>query len=178
MESSRNDLVVYTIGHSNVSEETLVKLLQNFEIRVVVDVRSVPYSQYTPQFNGPVFERTLQNAGIHYIFAGAWLGGRPDDPRYYKREILPGVKVNYLQEVNYEEYAKNEQYLKGIRALLRRAEESRTAIMCSEEDPQRCHRHHLITQITLLPMGVHVHHIRGNGEIEHAEPEAKQASLF
>ncbi len=178
MEGDCNGLVVYTIGHSNVPDEALVKLLQNFEVRVVVDVRSVPYSQYTPQFNGPIFERTLKQAGIDYIFAGTWLGGRPDDPRYYKRETLPDGKVNYLQEVHYEEYAKDEQYLKGIKALLRRAEEARTAIMCSEEDPRRCHRHHLITQITLLPMGIHVQHIRGNGEVERAEPEPKQASLF
>lgn len=178
MEDSPSPTVVYTIGHSNVSDEALVALLRNFEIQVVVDIRSVPFSQYTPWFNRELLETTLRHAGIEYIFAGAWLGGRPDNPAYYKRQALPPDHANYLKEVNYDAYARDEHYLKGIRALLRRARDARTVIMCSEEDPHRCHRHHLITQLTLLPEGVTVQHIRGNGTLEQAEREAKQASLF
>jgi uncharacterized protein (DUF488 family) len=178
MQSSLTGLRLYTIGHSNVSDDELIARLRNFEIEAVVDVRSVPYSQYTPQFNREPFERRLDQAGIEYRFAGEYLGGRPDNPQYYKREALPSGKVKYLQEVNYEAYAEDAKYRRGIDGLLRIAARSRTAIMCSEEDPERCHRHHLITQLSLLPRGVEVLHIRGNGDLIPAVPAARQASLF
>ncbi len=59
-------LEIYTIGHSNVSAEKLVELLRSYAIREVVDVRTIPYSQYTPWFNRDLVERTLQEAGIVY----------------------------------------------------------------------------------------------------------------
>ena len=178
MDTRPLDVTLYTVGHSNVALEQLVQLLQNFAIEVIVDIRSAPYSQYTPHFNREVFKLGLAQAGIEYRFAGEYLGGRPDNPKYYKSETLPSGKTNYLQQVDYEAYARDEKYLRGIRHLLNLAQTKRVAIMCSEEDPKRCHRHHLITQITLLPMGVKVYDIRGDGEIQAAAPEHKQASLL
>jgi uncharacterized protein (DUF488 family) len=61
--------------------------------------------------------------------------------------------------------------------LIELAGKGRTAIMCSEEDPQRCHRHHLIAQ-ALLARGIAVEHIRRGGEVEPAAAEAKQLSLL
>jgi uncharacterized protein (DUF488 family) len=52
--------------------------------------------------------------------------------------------------------------------------------MCAEEDPNRCHRHHLVTQ-ALLQEGVTVWHIRGDGRLEEAcpiEPRAEQLPLL
>ena len=178
MDTQRPDLKLYTVGHSNVALERLIQLLQNFDIEVIVDVRSAPYSQYTPHFNREALKQSLAQAGIDYRFAGEYLGGRPDNPRYYKSETLPSGKTNYLQEVDYEAYAGDEEYLKGIRHLLKLAESKRVAIMCSEADPKRCHRHHLITQITLLPMGVQVYDIRGDGQLQAAQREHKQATLL
>jgi uncharacterized protein (DUF488 family) len=53
----------------------ILKLLEENKIEVVVDVRSVPYSQYSPQFNGQAFSLTLRGHGIEYIHAGRYLGG-------------------------------------------------------------------------------------------------------
>ena len=44
----------------------------------------------------------------------------------------------------------------------------RTVLLCSEEDPRRCHRHHLVAR-SLLDAGVRVLHIRHAGELEDAE---------
>jgi uncharacterized protein (DUF488 family) len=49
--------------------------------------------------------------------------------------------------------------------------------MCSEEDPARCHRHHLIAQ-SLLTQGVVVQHIRRGGTLEPAAIEPKQLTLL
>ena len=177
METQHEGLKIYTIGHGNVADVAIVELLRNFEIQVLVDVRTVPYSQYTHQFNREVFANTLKEAGIEYKFAGQFLGGRPDDPTCYKSRKLPEDQTNYLELVDYAEVAKRDWYQKGLSRLIAIAEKQRTAIMCSEEDPNRCHRHHLIAQ-TLIKKGVTVSHIRKNGDVEIGRLEAEQLSLF
>ena len=49
--------------------------------------------------------------------------------------------------------------------------------MCSEEDPRRCHRHHLIAR-SLLELGIEVGHIRRDGTVEPATAEPRQLSLL
>ena len=43
--------LIYTVGHSNQEIEEFRSLIQTFDINCIVDVRSVPASAYTPQFN-------------------------------------------------------------------------------------------------------------------------------
>ena len=40
---------LYTIGHSNQSFEELLQMLQTMGIQVLIDVRSVPASDVTPE---------------------------------------------------------------------------------------------------------------------------------
>jgi uncharacterized protein (DUF488 family) len=42
---------IFTIGHSKYSIEFFISLLNRYQINCIADVRSVPYSQYTPQYN-------------------------------------------------------------------------------------------------------------------------------
>jgi len=168
---------IFSIGHSNLASEEVVATLREHQIEVVVDVRSVPYSQYTPQLNRDAWERTLRDAGIRYAFAGEHLGGRPTDPSCYRTGVLPDGDADYLSLVDYDEVAKRPWFRKGLTRLVDIALDARTAIMCSEEDPHRCHRHHLIAQ-SLLSSGVAVGHIRKGGRLETAMPEANQLSLL
>ncbi len=177
MEIANEHPTIYTIGHSNVEAHTIVELLRRHAIKIVVDVRSVPYSQYTPWFNKEAWQRTLGDAGIEYRFAGEYLGGRPRDAQYYRGGEVPEGKANYLKQVDYEQLAQDDRYIQGIDAVLTLTRRAPTAIMCSEEDPARCHRQHLIAQ-TLLQKGVVVWHIRGHGTPEAAAPKPKQESLF
>ncbi len=130
-------------------------------------MRSTPYSQYTPQFNREALTVTLREHGIDYAFAGAKLGGRPTDPTCYKRGTVPLGKANYLELVDYEAVAQRPWYQEGITRLLQLAAERRTVIMCSEEDPEHCHRHHLIAT-TLRGKGIQLCHIRGTGDLDDA----------
>jgi hypothetical protein len=121
----------------------------------------------------------LKTAGIEYRFAGNVLGGRPTDPTCYKNGELPGDKANFLDLVDYDEVVKRDWYRAGIARLMEMAVNARTAIMCSEEDPARCHRHHLIAQ-SLLDAGVSVEHVRKDGRVEPAErlpPQQRQQQL-
>lgn len=171
---------IYTIGHSNGRVGDFVDLLRRHDVNLIVDVRSVPYSQYTPQFNGENLRAELERAGIAYRFAGEYLGGRPRDPTCYKNGEVPDGHADYLQLVDYAAVAERDWYRKGIDRLRALAADHRVAVMCSEENPVQCHRHHLIAQ-SLLQHGVEVRHIRRDGSVEAAAREAaspKQLGLL
>ncbi|MGI8854338.1 MAG: DUF488 domain-containing protein [Thermomicrobiales bacterium] len=172
-----DNVTIHTIGHSNVAAEEVVALLAAHEIEMVVDVRSVPYSQYTPQFNREMFEIALKQAGIGYTFAGETLGGRPKDPTCYRSDAEPKSRGAFLKQVDYGAVMERPWYQRGIARLVEIAGAQRTAIMCSEENPDDCHRHHLIAQ-TLLPQGITVNHIRHTRAVEEARIIHRQLSLL
>ena len=178
---------LYTIGHSNHSLEKLIRLLEDNGVMTVVDVRSAPYSRYNPHFSKDNLESALSQRYIQYAFAGQYLGGRPSDPSCYKSRTLPGEGADYLHEVDYQEVMKREWFVKGIERLLELADEQTTAILCSEENPAECHRHHLIAKyIMATHPEVAVRHIRGDGTVFGAgaitesldEPSAEQLPLL
>jgi len=178
---------LFTIGHSAHSLNKLIRLLDENGVMVLVDVRTTPASRYYPQFNKANLEQLLPQYDIQYVFAGKYLGGRPNDPTCYKKGVLPPEGADYLHEVDYSEVMKRACFIKGIQRLLELADEQTTAIMCSEEDPALCHRHHLIAKYILREYPeVNVQHIRGDGIVFGASslmvsvdaPLVEQSSLF
>lgn len=176
---------IYTIGHSNLALDRFIKLLESFMISSVVDVRSFPYSQYCPHFNRETLSHELNQHRFKYYFAGDFLGGRPTDPSCYKNKLVAERHADYLHLVDYPEMMKKGFFLTGIDRLLKIAQTDKVTIMCSEEDPEKCHRHHLIGKY-LSTLGVDVQHIRANGTINQEqklrdlpkEEQISQPSLF
>ena len=162
------DFVIHTIGHSDHTITAFVDLLRGKGIALVVDVRSQPYSRWAHQFNRETLARDLQAAGIAYQFMGDVLGGRPADPALYD----PGE-----ERPDYERMEQTPAYQAGIEQLLELSQTEQVAVMCSEGDHRRCHRHALITQ-TLLERGVRVLHIQPDGRTVEGERTAWQLSLF
>lgn len=172
--------LVYTVGHSNMTEDQFLELLVKPGIRTIVDVRTSPYSRFAPHFNQAALRGALRSRGIGYAFDGEKLGGRPSDPSLYKDGVAPQGHADYLNLVDYPAVARQPWFQEGVERLLELAAEAPTATMCSEEDPNRCHRHHLIAQ-ELLKLGVGVRHIRRDGRIEDAiplEPAVGMAPMF
>ena len=159
---------IYTIGHSDHTTAAFVDLLRRHGITLVVDVRSQPYSRWAHQFNRETLARDLQDAGITYRFMGDALGGRPADPTLYDPDE---------EHPNYRRAGQTPAYQAGIDHLLDLAGTEQVAVMCSEGDHRRCHRHLLITQ-TLLGRGVHVLHIQPDGTTVAGELIPQQLSLF
>jgi uncharacterized protein (DUF488 family) len=161
---------LYTIGHSKHPIDKFFQLLKDHQIEVLVDVRSTPYSRYNPQFNKNALQQALENQNIEYVYAGDELGGRPKDPSCYKNHAIPGKAANYIHEIDYNNVMKRPWFLQGIQRLLEITSLHTTAVICSEEDPARCHRHHLITRYLMgaLPE-VTVLHIRGDGSLVDAK---------
>lgn len=162
------DLVIYTIGHSDHDTATFVGLLRQHGIALVVDVRSQPYSRWAHQFNREMLARDLDEAGIGYRFMGDTLGGRPSDLVLYDpQQELP----------DYRRVEQMDAYQAGIDQLLELARAERVAVMCSEGDHRQCHRHLLVAQ-TLLKRGVRVLHIQPDGTTIEGERIPVQLSLF
>jgi uncharacterized protein (DUF488 family) len=162
------DLLIHTVGHSDHTTAAFVDLLHRHGITLVVDVRSQPYSRWVPQFNRETLARDLQNAGIAYRFMGDALGGRPADLALSD----PGQ-----ERPDYQRVGQMPTYQTGIDQLLDLAGTEQVAVMCSEGDHRRCHRHLLVAQ-TLLERGVRVLHIQPDGTTVEGELVPQQLSLF
>lgn len=147
--------VIYTIGHSNHTMERLIELLRAHAVEVLVDVRSQPYSRYSPHFGKPALEAALVEAGFKYLYMGQELGGRPRGAEFYDQD---GRAV-------YSRVERAPLFQEGIARLEHGIGKYRVAMLCSEENPTGCHRRLLVgsyltrRQTTLL-------HIRGDGRVE------------
>lgn len=161
---------LYSIGHSNASPETFLALLQRYQIAVLVDARSQPYSRYNPHFSRERLKRSLEENGVKYVFLGDRIGGKPENPQY---RLESG-------RVDDEELAQSELYLAGLAKLIELGESKQIAFMCAEADYKNCHRYWLITR-SLVERGIAVNHILHSGEIlssDKSDFETQQPSLF
>ncbi len=159
-------VVIYSIGHSNQSIESFLALLADHQIAVLVDVRSRPYSRYSPHFNLEDLERSVERAGVRFVYRGGDLGGRPEGREFYDSE----------GRVRYAQLAQADFFQAGIACLLDLGAEGKTAVMCSEEDPAGCHRRLLIGRV-LDPRGVRMLHIRGDGRVGEEETFGRKPQL-
>ncbi|MDR0442649.1 MAG: DUF488 domain-containing protein [Treponema sp.] len=63
---------LFTIGSSIHAIDEFIAILHKYKINAVADVRSVPYSKHTPQFN--VSKTLVENLGVnieHILFDGS-----------------------------------------------------------------------------------------------------------
>ena len=154
----------FTIGHSNHAIEAWLELLRRHTVEVVVDTRSSPYSKYVPQFDRDLVQRSLEQAGFRYLFLGAELGGRPENPAYYDSK----------GHVLYSRLRDDHRFEAAIARLESGMERFRVALLCGEEDPAHCHRRLLIGRV-LAERGHTMLHIRGDGRLEADETVAAEA---
>ena len=145
---------VLTIGHSAHAIETLVGLLERYEVVEVSDVRSTPYSRFNPQYNRESLARSLAARDIGYVFLGRELGGRPDDPACYENG-----------RVRYDRVAATPMFQRGLDRVVQAAAGHNVAIMCAEKEPLECHRTLLVAQ-ALEALDVSVEHILADGGME------------
>lgn len=59
-----NSISICTVGHSNHALEGFLAMLRRHRIAAVVDVRSVPYSRFSPHFGREALTAALEPAGI------------------------------------------------------------------------------------------------------------------
>jgi uncharacterized protein (DUF488 family) len=125
---------IFTLGHSTLSIERFIALLQIYSINCLVDIRTIPRSRRNPQFNNSALASTLVAADIEYVPLQA-LGGLRS-PR--KDSLNTGWRNRGFR--GYADYMQTGAFQEGLEVLLQMARQKSAAIMCAEAVPWRCHR--------------------------------------
>lgn len=109
--------IIYSIGHSLISTTNFIQKLKEYNIGVLVDVRTTPYSGRAKQFNREILQLALEKAGIEYVYKGKNLGGLGENI-YFSETIDEIVALSDAKLV---------------------------VLMCSEGDFKKCHRFTTLT---------------------------------
>lgn len=157
---------IYTIGHSNHSVEAFITMLKKYDVTALCDVRSHPYSRYTPQFSRDALKTALSEVGISYAFLGKELGARSPNPACYRQG-----------KVQYDRLACEPLFADGIRRIEKGMARFCLALMCAEKDPLDCHRALLVGR-KLFDLGVSVNHILSDRSLESHEKMEKRLLAF
>ena len=157
----------FTIGHSTRTIVEFSELLNSQDVRIVVDVRTVPRSRTNPQFNRDTLPGSLALLGIGYAHISK-LGGLRG--RSTEIGISPNTAWENRSFRNYADYAMTEPFTAGLLELLQLGHATRSAIMCSEAVWWRCHRR--IIADYLVSRGERVMHILGRDRVDRAELSA------
>ena len=151
--------LIYTIGHSTRNLEEFIRLLRENGIRRLADIRRFPGSRRHPHFSRDALSISLAAEGIQYEHFEE-LGGR--------RKALGPSENNALHNEQfraYADYMASPEFRQAVDRLL--DSELRTAYMCAEAVPWRCHRNLLSDE--MVRRGIRVAHILERGSRrEHA----------
>lgn len=140
-----------TIGHSTRTLSEFIGLMKASGVRQVVDIRTIPRSRYTPQFNTDNLAEELPMTNLAYVHLAA-LGGL--------RKVQPGSANDGWRNKSfrgYADYMQTNEFRQGLHQLRQLAEEKTSAIMCAEAVPWRCHRNLVADAMTVR--GWEVRHI-------------------
>lgn len=126
---------IWTIGHSNRDLRTFLELLASRQVTCIADIRRFPGSRAHPHFNQEALEHAARADGIDYRHFPS-LGGR----RSKVAADSPNTAWRVAAFNAYADYMSTPEFEAGLAELMALAGRQRTALMCSEAVPWRCHR--------------------------------------
>lgn len=118
---------------------------------LLADVRTVPRSRHTPQWNREAAAAALTARGIRYHHLprlGGFRKPRPDSPNTGWRN---------LSFRGYADHMATADFAAGLEELLTLAHAAPAAVACTEAVPWRCHRSLLAD--ALIVRGIEVRHL-------------------
>ena len=143
---------VYTMGFSNRTWEETLEILEAFGIQRLVDIRTLPGSKHTPQFNQEHLHEALPKANIEYVHLKK-LGGL--------RKPLKDATTNAAWRNDsfrgYADYMQTPEFEASLKELIRLFFEKTTVYACTEAVFWRCHRQ--LVSDALVVRGYRVGHI-------------------
>ena len=125
---------IFTIGHSTLPIDRFIGVRDAYGIELLADVRTVPRSRHNPQFNADTLAASLADAGVAYQGMPA-LGGLR-----HSRADSPNTGWRNKSFRGYADYMQTAPFHDAIDKLVMTGRTMRTAIMCAEAVPWRCHR--------------------------------------
>jgi Protein of unknown function, DUF488 len=134
---------VLTIGHSTHTWEDFLDLLRAHRVERVIDIRSIPRSRHNPQFNRAALSTKLRAARIGYVHLRK-LGGL----RHARRDS-PNMGWRNTSFRGFADYMQTSEFEAGLHRLIKLAGQKRSAMMCAEAVPWRCHRSVIADALTV-----------------------------
>jgi uncharacterized protein (DUF488 family) len=125
---------VFTVGHSTHPIEEFIALLHAHRIEQIVDVRTIARSRHNPQYNEDELSASLELAKIAYQrmkSLGGLRHGIADSPNQGWNNASFRAFADYMQTPDFAHAFSDLIAVTAVR---------RTAIMCAEVLPWRCHR--------------------------------------
>ena len=162
---------VWTVGHSTRTAADLIRLLADHGVGWVADVRTAPGSRRNPQFNREPLAATLAAAGIGYVHLPGLGGFRRS------RAESPNTGWKNASFRGFADYLDTPAFAAALEELEGLARRERTALLCAEAVPWRCHRSLIADALTVR--GWRVVHILGEGHCQehHLTPFARVDGL-
>lgn len=149
---------IYTIGHSTHTTEEFLGLLRAYTIQLLLDVRTIPRSRTHPQFGSDLLPSALHAIGIEYHHLKA-LGGLR-----HTTNASPNTGWRNASFRGFADYMATSAFQAGLAELEELARRQKTAIMCAEALPWRCHRSLIADALTIA--GWHVYHIMSKNTVK------------
>ena len=125
---------LWTLGHSTRSWEEFLSLLTAHDVHAIADVRRFPKSRRYPRFNIEVMAKRLAEAGIDYHHYSGLGGRRTPHPD----SINSGWRNAAFR--GYADHFATPEFQETFTELAASASKTRTAVLCAEAVPWRCHR--------------------------------------
>ncbi|MFZ1917242.1 MAG: DUF488 domain-containing protein [Terriglobales bacterium] len=132
-----------TIGHSTRTWKDFLELLRAHGVERVIDVRSIPRSRHNPQFNRETLSKSLRGVRIGYVHLRK-LGGLR---RSHRDSLNLGWRNTSFR--GFADYMQTPEFSAGLDRLVKLAAQKRSAIMCAEAVPWRCHRSLIADALTV-----------------------------
>lgn len=150
---------LFTIGCSTRSISDFILILKKYKIQVVADVRSTPYSYFTPQFNSDNLKKELnQNRIIYGSFAEEFGARRVEESVYIDN------RVDFNRVLDLDIFHKGVERIKnGLSTGYS------IALMCTEYNPLDCHRFSLVSRGIKKILNVPIDHVFNQNESKSTE---------
>lgn len=170
---------VYTIGYTAFSIAEFLKILKEYKITCLIDVRSVPRSSYYKEYDDTALSTLLNKNNVVYRNYKEEFGARQSNKAFYNEKGF----------LDFDVFSKSQQFKDGITKIKTAQDMGFTVcLMCAEKDPINCHRTILIAR-NLDKSGFEVNHILATGKtctqkdiddrlLEKYFPNRNQLSLF
>lgn len=153
---------LYTIGHSNRTLQEFIDILKAHGITRIIDIRTIPKSQYVPWSNKEALANSLRKEHIDYKHIKK-LGGLRHPT---KDSINKGWKNSGFR--GFADYMQTPEFFEELKSLNEIIKSNpNTAIMCAEAVPWRCHRS-LIADAEII-RGIKVSHIMSRSSLHEHE---------
>lgn len=165
---------ILTVGHSTHPIGDFLSLLRDGGVEAIADVRRYPGSRRHPHFGADALAGSLRAQGIEYESFREELGGRRSKKDVAGEGVEPPDNSAWRSASfrAYADYTWTAAFAAGLERLEALGGRRRTAFMCAESHPSRCHRR-LIADALLARGWRVVHLLPGGREEEHAlNPDA------